>query len=523
MTAAARFRRILALGATFAVLLAGLTLAQAPAPAEAASNASVSASILKMINVRRVDAGMPKLKTHPAITGLAQNWAQKKANTGSTAAVARPTTIMPIDATYGTVPTDIGRQAAGPKQASHAVGKLGVALKLATIKQDDGVFTYGAVGFVQKGNREYAVLVMMSYPVCPLFTFTAPNPTIAGTVAVGSTLTARPGAWTAGTELSYIWWVGDVIASTESTFVPTAEQQGSVIRLQVHGELRCYGSTDRAVSKVIAAGTLTTKTPVVTGDRNVGETLTAITGEWLPGETSYSLHWLRNGAVIPEATNSSYELTPSDRGARIDVRVTGSAAGYSTSSLATATKALVDYPLLEATPTPTIAGEPVFGQLLTADAGSWEAAPVTLKFQWRANGAAIAGATKATFSVPATAVGKTVTVSVTGSKAGFGTTTRTSAPTAAVASLPLTTTTTPVIVGTPKVGATLKVVTGAWAPSPKLTYQWYRNGVPLKYASKSTYTLTTTMKKGNLITVRVTAVKPGYTSAALVSLPAKVR
>ena len=35
--------------------------------------------------------------------------------------------------------------------------------------------------------------------------------------------------------------------------------------------------------------------------------------------------------------------------------------------------------------------------------------------------------------------------------------------------------------------------------------------------------LSPTMKKGNLITVRVTAIKPGYASAALVSLPAKVR
>jgi hypothetical protein len=291
----------------------------------------------------------------------------------------------------------------------------------------------------------------------------------------------------------------------------------------VHGELRCYGSTDRAVSRVIAAGTLTKRTPVVSGERNVGETLTATTGEWLPEETTYGMQWLRNGVAIAGATGATYDLIALDRGKRIDVRVTGSATGYTDASVATATKSLVDYPLFDVMPTPTIAGDAVFGNVLTADAGEWSPAPVALKYAWRINGISVAGASAASFRVPAAAVGKKITVSVAGISAGFATTVRTSEPTAAVASLPLTATTTPVIVGIPKVGSTLKVVTGAWAPSPKLTFQWYRNGVPLKYASKSTYKLTTTMKKGNLITVRVTAIKPGYTSAALVSLPAMVR
>ena len=61
---------------------------------------------------------------------------------------------------------------------------------------------------------------------------------------------------------------------------------------------------------------------------------------------------------------------------------------------------------------------------------TWGPAPVTLTYQWKANGAAISGATATTYIVPAAYVGKTITVTVTGTKTGYTTVAKTSAPTA---------------------------------------------------------------------------------------------
>ncbi|MDQ1059837.1 hypothetical protein QFZ23_003738 [Arthrobacter globiformis] len=60
------------------------------------------------------------------------------------------------------------------------------------------------------------------------------------------------------------------------------------------------------------------------------------------------------------------------------------------------------------------------GSTLTA-VGTWGPAPVTLKYQWYANGAAITGATASTYPLTAADLGRYLTVTVTGSKPGYAT------------------------------------------------------------------------------------------------------
>ncbi len=83
-------------------------------------------------------------------------------------------------------------------------------------------------------------------------------------------------------------------------------------------------------------------------------------------------------------------------------------------------------------PTPTISGSAVVGEKLTAKAGEWKPAPVTLAYQWLRDGSAISGATKTSYTLTNADVGKSISVTVTGSKAGYSTTSKTSAPTAKV-------------------------------------------------------------------------------------------
>jgi formylmethanofuran dehydrogenase subunit E len=57
---------------------------------------------------------------------------------------------------------------------------------------------------------------------------------------------------------------------------------------------------------------------------------------------------------------------------------------------------------------------------------------VALAYQWKRSGVNIVGATTGSYVLTAADVGKTVTVTVTGSKAGYTTTAKTSAATKAV-------------------------------------------------------------------------------------------
>ncbi|WP_165065991.1 cell wall-binding repeat-containing protein [Marisediminicola senii] len=89
-------------------------------------------------------------------------------------------------------------------------------------------------------------------------------------------------------------------------------------------------------------------------------------------------------------------------------------------------------PQLTAAPTPSVAGTATEGQRLTVNAGSWAPSPVTLAYQWRANGVPISGATGGSYTLTALDVGAAITVTVTGSRSGYNSAVRTSAATAAV-------------------------------------------------------------------------------------------
>ncbi|MGA1835569.1 cell wall-binding repeat-containing protein [Herbiconiux sp. 11R-BC] len=89
---------------------------------------------------------------------------------------------------------------------------------------------------------------------------------------------------------------------------------------------------------------------------------------------------------------------------------------------------------LNPTPTPTISGTPAVAQTLTASAGTWGPGPVSLSYQWNVGGASVPGATLDSYLPDQSAVGRTVTVTVTGSRQGYASASRTSAPTGAVTS-----------------------------------------------------------------------------------------
>lgn len=169
---------------------------------------------------------------------------------------------------------------------------------------------------------------------------------------------------------------------------------------------------------------------------------------------------------------------------------------------------------------PAISGSSIVGGTLTASKGTWAAvaapAPV-FTYSWWRDGAAIAGATAATYKPTLDDFEATLTVRVQASKAAFGTTTAESLPTAPIGAGVLAPAAVPTIAGTAKVGATLTAATGAWAAGTAFTYQWSANAVPIAGATNPTVVLAAD-QFGKKITVTVTGTKTGLV-AAKTSLP----
>ena len=64
--------------------------------------------------------------------------------------------------------------------------------------------------------------------------------------------------------------------------------------------------------------------------------------------------------------------------------------------------------------------------------GAWGPAPVKPKYQWKANGANIYGASSSTYVIQPSVRGKRITVWVAGDKTGYAHASRVSLPTGAV-------------------------------------------------------------------------------------------
>jgi peptidoglycan hydrolase-like protein with peptidoglycan-binding domain len=253
--------------------------------------------------------------------------------------------------------------------------------------------------------------------------------------------------------------------------------------------------------------------PTISGSAKVGQTLKADGGDWGPGTVALAYQWYRGKNAIAGADATSYAVQAADAGSALSVTVTGIRTGYTVTARTSAATSTVDNATLTATAVPKIGGTAQVGKTLTVDAGTWKPAPVTLAYQWYRDRTAIAGATKATYTVQAADVGTKLKVSVTGTRSGYTPVTKDSDATAAVKKGAISAKT-PTIGGKRDVGKTVTAVPGKWSPSGvAFTYQWYRDGKTIKGATKVTYKLTKS-EKGKRMTVLVTGAKAGFEGVA---------
>ncbi|PSK62555.1 hypothetical protein B0E53_05536 [Micromonospora sp. MH33] len=180
-------------------------------------------------------------------------------------------------------------------------------------------------------------------------------------------------------------------------------------------------------------------------------------------------------------------------------------------------------PAIRSVTAPTITGTVAVGATVRASTGQWSPTATAYTYQWAADGTAISGATGSTYVIPASRLGKRLTVTVTATKPGYSPGQATSKATAPVAKgAAPTATVKPTITGTPRVGQTVQASTGTWSPTPdSYRYEWRVGGV-LTGTTTKTLTLTAAMRD-KTVTVTVIAVKAGYADGRATSTPVTVR
>jgi hypothetical protein len=373
----------------------------------------------------------------------------------------------------------------------------------ATTAADNGSL-FSVVVTDSNGNvtSNSATLTVTSASVAPSITAQPASKT----VTAGQTATFS--VTVSGTApLTYQWKKngGDVSGATSSSYTSpatVAADNNSQFTVTV---------TNSAGTATSNAATLTVNLPVSITTQPASQAVavgkTATFNVAAAGSGTLTYQWNKNGAAIGGATSASY-TTPaaaaSDNGASFTVKVTD-ATGSVTSNAATLT---VDVP-------PSITGQPANQTVSAGQAASFSVAATgtaTLTYQWKKNGAAIGGATSASYSTPATTSsdsGAQFTVTVTNS---FGNATSNAAT--------LTVNVPPVISAQPasqtvSVGQTATFSVTATG-SGSLTYQWKKNGASISGATSASYATPATAASDNgaSFTVTVTGTSGSVTSNA---------
>lgn len=350
----------------------------------------------------------------------------------------------------------------------------------------------------------------------------APVSALLGDAITFETLTADTSAWPQDIALSFQWFIdGEPIqGATESTYVLASTDGGHAISVAITGApdgTNVLSSTSDALDVSLAEQTLT-PTPEITGVSKVGKTLTAVTGDWADG-VEFEYQWFIDDDAVEGATEATFELPAASLGLFVNVSVTGNLEGYNPSTQTSDAQEVLLGTLVK-TPVPTIGGSAKSGQKLTAVTGIWDA-DVEFAFEWKVAGKSVIGGDEKTFVIPGSALGKTITVTVTGSKDGYAEVSKTSKATGKVAIGAMNVFATPTIVGTVAGGKSVTVAPGKWVAGAKFAYVWMLDGKAIKGA-KSAKLAIAKSAKGHKLSVSVTATAPGFTALTKVSKVVKV-
>ena len=326
-------------------------------------------------------------------------------------------------------------------------------------------------------------------------------PAIDGIARVGETLTAD----TSGIDdddgltnvaFSYQWLRGnaEIASAIGETYTLVKADEGKTIKVTVSftdAEGNPETLTSDPTGEVEAKpNTEATGAPTISGNAQVGETLTADTSGIIDDDgltnVAFAYQWLRGDAEIAGATGETYTLVKADEGQTIKVTVSFTDAEGNPETLTSDPTGEVEAkPNTEATGAPTISGNAQVGETLTADTSGIidddGLTNVAFAYQWLRGDAEIAGATGETYTLVKADEGQTIKVTVSFTDEQGNAESSTSDPTGAVEANPNTRATgAPIIDGIARVGETLTADTSGiqdddGLTNPGFSYQWTRS------------------------------------------------
>jgi hypothetical protein len=329
-------------------------------------------------------------------------------------------------------------------------------------------------------------------------------PAITGSVAEDQTLTVDPSGLGDADGLgafTYQWLRNGsaITGAVGGTYTLGDADVGAQIRVQVSytdGQGTTESLTSAQTAPAANVNDAPTGLPFIHGSATENQALTADPSGLgdADGLGAFSYQWLRNGAAVGGATNSTYTLVNADVGSRISVQVSytdGHGTNESLTSAQTAPVANVnDAPI----GLPGINGMVVEDQMLTADTSGISDADGlgVFSYQWLRNGGTIAGATNVLYTLGDADAGALISVQVSYSD-GHGTSeSLTSVQTAAVAGVNDPPVGAPAVTGTAIEDQVLAAdTTGISDPDGlgSFSYQWLREGADIAGATNATYTL----------------------------------
>ncbi len=376
----------------------------------------------------------------------------------------------------------------------------------------------------------------------------ASPPSVTGSLQEGARLTATAGTWAGSGTITYAyqWYRCDrngahcssIHGATRGTYMQVAKDVGKTVGLTV----RATDSTGTTAAYAPLAGLVeapsstpvATKQPPLSGEPIVGQGLKVEAASWSPTPASVTYAWLRcnaNGRLcspIAGESTDSYSVDADDVGHVLLAAV--SASKQTVLSLSAGVVRTAPGPV--ATIRPVVTGTLQQGSRLTGTAGTWGGSgTITYAYQWYRcdrNGAhcsSVHGATKGSYTLVASDVGKTIGLTVRATDS-TGTTPAYASLAGLVAAkaAKLAATAQPTLAGNAAVNQALTVTPGTWsaATPPTFAYAWLRcnaNGrlcTAIAAATAASYTATAD-DAGHTIVATITATV-GTTSQAVLTV-----